>query len=331
VKNMATSEEPIVVQIVNESGLGTTTAGKGGGGGGMAGLGKLAGVTAAVTTMATATTAILAIAAEAMGDILKPVKTVIGGIFKLISQILRPVVDLLLLLLIPFLNLWKPIIKVFTDIMRPFRTVAYKLMAEANKAGGIGTTAGAALQGMAISTLIAGFIAALVGFIGETLKTTTSLLMTYLQLFVIDPILTLLTPIIEFFGGNVDEIKANIGTSLASAQQFINSGIDATVKGVKDTAWTVLKMQADAIDLVTPGVNAKQKFEKAYNDFWDIQYKKAAANAAASSVNMRVSNDTGGSNPLNVGKVTSSGYQTMDYAIINNALKNNGGAVKKTG
>jgi hypothetical protein len=282
---MPTNTEPIVVQIVNEGaasvgkiagGSGPKVGGKVGGGSGIAGaLGKLGGVLAIAMEIAS-------LVKEAMASLIRPVRTVVVGILKMVAQLLRPVSDMLLILLIPILHFLKPLVKAFNEMMKPFRVVAFKLMAQATKS----TTSvdSAALMTGAMGAIIEGFSFGIAALLKELLKLLMSNIVDSIKELIISPMIELfkvLIPDMIISDDVFDSTKQAIFSGLDAAKVSINSALDDGLNTMRDVSLSkynaLLKEFGGDVDWKTP----EQILAEKMSAMLTAAARKAAGKAAA--------------------------------------------------
>lgn len=260
---MATSTEPIIVQIVNE-GSSAIKSGIGGGSSGgkkgsnvdlLSGLGKLTGIVAIIAELGT-------MIYDAVMSVAKPIKTVLSAIFKLIAQLLRPIVDVVMILLMPILQLIKPFVKLFTQLMQPFRKIAYDLMKQAsNVQGGISSPTGMALIFQAITTLLSGMLTSIWVVVGDMLKTM-----------IINPIFELLKAVLPIFSSQLEDARVTI-----------NEGIDGATKGIYQATLDTMKTAANNTKAALTGMDIKTPIDN-WATLVGIQMEKSLRENAVPNV-----------------------------------------------
>lgn len=250
---MANSTEPIIVQIVNEAGAaisGGSTKKTGEGSG-------LLATTAKITSIIGIAQEIAKLVSEAMNTLIKPIRTVLLGILKMVAQLLRPFSDMILILLIPILQFLKPLIKVFNDMMKPFRTVAFKLMSQASKTGNVAEKN--LLMTMALSALFEGFNFGILGIAKELLKGLTNGIIDTVKELVIGPLLDLFKVIVPDWIVSDDvfeSTKQAIFSGLDDAKVTINNALDTGLNSLRDSSLkkydNLLKTFTDKVDWKSP-------------------------------------------------------------------------------
>lgn len=265
---MATSTEPIIVQIINETGQaikGATGGGSSSSAGSKSGSGGVSAVIGGLSKLTLLGTAILTsaeIISNAVSGIIKPIKTILTGIFKLVAQFLRPVADIIIILLQPILMLIKPFVKLFSTLMQPFRKLAFSVMKTAGQQeGGILGIKGMSLILNALGIMLEGVMASLMPVLGSLFST-----------FVISPIFNILEALLPSFKPLLE--KARLG---------INEEINKQTMGVYDETLKSMTTLANSLNTqfgsaMTSGMsNAKDRGVAAVNAFWEEMGRAAAS------------------------------------------------------
>ena len=249
---MATTTDPIIVQIVDETGKSTTSGGKSS---------SFGGVVTKATGIANIATDAYSFVKQAVQGVIKPALTVIQAILKVTAQLLRPVIDMLMILLMPILTLIKPLVKIFTDLMRPFRQLAMQFMKSSKAAGGFGTTGGNAFQMLAMQTILDGFMLAFTKLFANVLATVVGTLITLIKDFLIFPLMNLMAPALN-------PILAMFGTNVKQVEDTINASLDGSGKAIMDTVnKTIDDFSGQALaGLVHQGNQLNVQLEKTYFD-----------------------------------------------------------------
>lgn len=154
------------------------------------------------------------------------VKKIMQQVLNVLGEFLRPIADVLVILLKPILQILRPILQVVRQIMQPFRQAAFALqrqagekLREGDKAGFIG------LNLLALGEIGVGVNAVFAFFAKESLKALISGV-TEIVVGLTGALAELFRPIIEFFGGNVDEMKEKMADSIRGFGQAGQDAID---------------------------------------------------------------------------------------------------------
>lgn len=285
---MASMTEPIIVQIVNESGVGNVKSAAPGStktGANAGNIGALAGGLTKMLGMGAIIVEVLKMVGDAIESVIKPIKTVLSATFKLIAQLLRPIADVIMMLLMPFLQFLKPIIKVFNDIMRPYRTLAYRIMK--SNTNSPGTIEWGEKNGLAIETLFAGFAVAITGVLAELLKTQLKIIESLILNLIIYPFIDIFGGLIGFFTGqSIKELKDSAKNAFDIGIDFVNKGIDAFVKDLNKTTLEYFKTQAAQLGVDIQGIDisaAKNAIMAKVQSLFDIQNSKTPYRPASYS------------------------------------------------
>lgn len=216
------ADEFIIKLISDDFAEGVGGKGKGGVSGTAFGLGAKLGLGIGLATEA------LGLLKDTIGNVLRPVKTIIKGIFKLIGELLRPVTDVLILVLRPILIIIRPLIQLFKAFMAPFVSIARefgRIATQQAAKGNIGLALEASVEG--VKTLIAPFIISLVSVGLQLANTVIVGAITNLVSSMVQGIGALIEPIAEFLGFG-DEFNARITEIVA----FVSSQGDELNKNL---------------------------------------------------------------------------------------------------
>jgi len=170
-------------------------------------------------------------------DAFKPIINIAKQIIKVLFEFLRPIADVILLLLMPVLQIIKPILQVVRQIMAPFRQLAFSLSRQAVQAGREGdTTAAAGLFALSFQAMGLG-IQAVFGFFTKSIVDQLVDLSGFLIKQVTGVLISLVGPILSFFGVNVAEVITGI-------EGFIDRGTK-TLKDIMAFSFsTLISVQA---------------------------------------------------------------------------------------
>lgn len=267
---MPTSEEPIIVRIIRETGRSSagTEATPGASGGSLAsGAAKLTGIFNIMQALAS-------MAGTAINGIMKPLVTLVTGVLKLLAQFLRPAIDILVISLMPLFTLLKPLVKVFNDIMRPFREIAMRMI-----------KSNPLLAPAASGVILQGLSVALLNVVGEFIKTSIGMWMGLLKQIILYPLADLL----PWFD------REGVDVAVNGIQDMVASGIDTVLKGINQTSLTVAKniasslgVMVDDIDFTSSMKKAQSKLQASVNDlFDDLKFKEKSKTSVSLSSNDR--------------------------------------------
>lgn len=161
----------------------------------------------------------------ALLDAFKPIVNIAKQVVKMLFEFLRPIADMVVLLLIPILQIIKPILQVVRQIMAPFRQLAFKLSREAVQAGKEGDPlAAAGLFGLSFQAIATG-VQAVFGFFGKTLIDQIVDLSGFLLKQITGVLISLIGPILSFFGVNVDNVIISIEGFIDRGTKFIKDAM----------------------------------------------------------------------------------------------------------
>lgn len=193
------------------------TAGLGaifGGGGGAAGsLGTALGIGALV-----------GVAVQILSQF-KSVTSIAGVIIKVLIEFLRPIADVVLLLLMPVLQILRPILQVVRQIMAPFRQLAFSLSrqgSEALREGDTGQAAG--LFALSFQAILTG-VQAVFGFFTQGILSQIIDASGFLLKGIFNIMATLIGPILQFFGVNVEQLVLGFEEKIDGATKLMKDGL----------------------------------------------------------------------------------------------------------
>jgi len=309
---MATSTEPIVVQIINEGASATKSAIGGGSSGGSAvgGIAKLTGLIGVVAEIA-------GLVKEAVNGLIKPIKSVLLGILKMVAQILRPFSDMILILLIPILQFLKPLMKAFNEVMKPFRKVAMQLMGAAGNTSD--STAKAGLMTAAFGAIIEGFQYGILTIFKELLKVMMSNIIDLIKNMIISPLIELFKVVVPNWIVNddiFDSVKNVIFAGLDIAKSDINTALDKNITDASEVSIkkynNILQSFNNKVDWKTPEDILASKMS---------QMLREAAKKATQKV--RVSLTSQDTERVTNTQIAQNALGLNNAEMINWALKNN--------
>lgn len=193
-----------------------------------AGLGAIAGAGAALGAGLVIATELLSIAKDALGNLLKPIKSLLTGIVKLIGELLRPLVDVVLLILRPILIILKPFIDTFKALMGPFLDIAREFGALAQAQAREGDLSGAiGLSLEAIQTILGPMIVALTSV---SMQMVTSVVLESIS-FLIGSMLETMAVVFSY----IPVIGDDISEALLAARDGLDEGLAAAAEALNGT------------------------------------------------------------------------------------------------
>lgn len=155
----------------------------------------------------------------------KPIVNLAKQIIKMLFEFLRPIADMVVLLLVPILQIIKPILQVVRQIMAPFRQLAFKLSREAVQAGKEGDPlAAAGLFALSFQAIAVG-VQSVFGFFAKTLIDQIIDLSGFLLKQITGVLISLIGPILSFFGVNVDNVIISIEGFIDRGAKFIKDAM----------------------------------------------------------------------------------------------------------
>ncbi len=221
--------------------------------------GALGGIMTALGPIGLAVTAIAGIVLS-----FKPVMTLIKAISRILIEFLRPIANIVITLLMPILAILRPILKTWQAMMMPYMKKMFAMLGTGMKAMEKGET-GTAMKAFGTAMLYA-FKPLLDLFLYAVEWLVKGVTIVFLELF---------RPIIEAFGGNVDELKESAFTSIGnffdSIRNKLTTSIDILALGVVTEAATAgVEVQKEIETITAEGIkSAKEAGEETEKAFLD--------------------------------------------------------------
>jgi len=215
-------------------------------------------------------------------EVFKPVLDILQSGVKLLSELLRPISDLLMFLLRPLLVLIKPIISTFRVLMAPFKQAAQQLSMAGTQALMDGNvTAGMEMLMASAGVLLGPFITIIVG---EALKIATSALLGTIEMLV-STLLTLFAPIIDWFGGNTEQMKSQLSDMFSVARE----GANEAITGLELAA---LQKMADGVNVVMDKFKGKYPEYTSNLEHITTDFSELSAGADTATTNLDILEDS---------------------------------------